>query len=111
MEKIIRRHSDLVQIKENARLLLDMLKQYAPRSSTSTEREIMRQLFDSCEQHRPRVFKLAAEIAESNIETEEGPNLGKQSATSAYPAVKSNWYKPFSGWYPTGCIATAIFES
>lgn len=77
MEKIIRRHSDLVQIKENARLLLEMLKHYSADSSTLAERETMRQLFESCEQHRPRVFKLAAEIAESNTETEDGPNLGE----------------------------------
>ena len=76
MEKIIRRHSDLIQIKENAKLLLSMLKEYSPDVTTLPEKEIMRQLFESCEQHRPRVFKLAAEVAESNTETEDGPNLG-----------------------------------
>ena len=54
-----------------------MLRQYSREGTTVQEREIMRQLFESCESHRPKVFKLAAEIAESNEEIEEGPNLGK----------------------------------
>ncbi|OQV15580.1 ADP-ribosylation factor-binding protein GGA1 [Hypsibius exemplaris] len=82
MEKIIRRHSDLIQIKENAKLLSSMLKQYSSGSSTLAEREIMRQLFDSCEQHRPRVFKLAAEVVESNTDMEDGPNLADVLVTS-----------------------------
>ncbi|GAU88339.1 hypothetical protein RvY_01053 [Ramazzottius varieornatus] len=83
MEKIIRRHSDLIHIKENAKLLSDMLKQYSPASSSLQEREIMRQLFDSCELHRPKVFKLAAEMAENtNTETEDGPSLADILSTS-----------------------------
>ncbi|XP_055338868.1 ADP-ribosylation factor-binding protein GGA3-like isoform X2 [Paramacrobiotus metropolitanus] len=82
VEKVVRRHSDLIQIKESADLLLDMMKHFSSGSSTLAERETMRQLFETCEQHRPRVFKLAAETAESNTETDDGPNLADILATS-----------------------------
>ncbi|XP_031562775.1 ADP-ribosylation factor-binding protein GGA2-like [Actinia tenebrosa] len=62
-EKIVKRNMDIEQSVNNARLLSEMLSHYQP-SSPSQDKELMKELFSSCEKMRPSLFRLASAATE-----------------------------------------------
>lgn len=64
MEKVSRRVTELETVNNNVKVLGDMLTNYKPGVSSSEEVELMKELFQSCEQLRPNLFRLASEMGD-----------------------------------------------
>ncbi|KAK3725017.1 hypothetical protein QZH41_017481 [Actinostola sp. cb2023] len=66
-EKIAKRNLDIERCCNNARLLSEMLSYYQL-SSPSQDKELMKELFLSCEKMRPSLFRLASSATEEGDE-------------------------------------------
>ncbi|XP_076366356.1 ADP-ribosylation factor-binding protein GGA1-like isoform X2 [Tachypleus tridentatus] len=66
MELSARRNMELETVHNNAKVLNDMLYNYQSKETTADENELMKELFDSCERLRPKLFKLAGELDEKD---------------------------------------------
>lgn len=66
MEQIARRANELETVHNNAKVLTDMLNNYKPEETSSEEKELMKELYESCERLRPKLFKLAGEVDEND---------------------------------------------
>lgn len=69
MDLKTRFHSEIETVYNNAKVLSDMLTYYSPDNSSVEEKDLMRELFESCERLRLRLFKLANDL------TDDDPNL------------------------------------
>ncbi|XP_053392440.1 ADP-ribosylation factor-binding protein GGA1-like isoform X2 [Mercenaria mercenaria] len=68
MEKVSRRINELETIHANSKLLNEMVNHYNPQSTTESEKEMMKELYDSLEKLRPKLFRLASETEESDTD-------------------------------------------
>ncbi|XP_023227533.1 ADP-ribosylation factor-binding protein GGA1-like [Centruroides sculpturatus] len=66
MEQIARRANELETVHNNAKVLTDMLNNYKPEETSNEEKELMKELYESCERLRPKLFKLAGEVDEND---------------------------------------------
>ncbi|EDO44900.1 predicted protein [Nematostella vectensis] len=62
-EKAAKRTQDIEMSCNNAKLLMDMLNHYQP-SSPNQDKELMKELYSSCEKMRPTLFRLASAATE-----------------------------------------------
>lgn len=68
MEKISRRINELETIHTNAKLLNEMVNQYNPETTTASEKEMMKELYESLEKLRSKLFRLASETEEADTD-------------------------------------------
>ena len=66
MDALAKRSTDLVMVNNNSKLLNEMLDHYDPSSSGREERELVDELFSSCEKMQPKLFRMASETAEDD---------------------------------------------
>lgn len=70
MDAMTKRATELTMVTNNAKLLSEMLDHYDKSSCGSEEKELLQELFQSCEKITPKLFRLASE-------TEEDEDLNK----------------------------------
>ena len=70
MDAMTKRATELTMVTNNAKLLSEMLDHYDKSSCGSEEKELLAELFQSCEKMTPKLFRLASE-------TEEDEDLNK----------------------------------
>lgn len=78
-EKISRWHSQVQVARNNATLLQELIAHCKSGASSKDERELLKQLQQSCEKLRPQMAKMAAEVASLDNSDEEQsgyPSLG-----------------------------------
>ena len=76
LDAMSRRHTELTMVKNNSKLLNEMLDHYDKNSSGQPELELLKELFDSCEKMQPKLFRLAAEATdESEGKDEEDKDI------------------------------------
>jgi len=66
MEKATRQAAQLQEVESNTRLLSDMLEAISLSETGEGDREIMSELYQTCETLRPKIFRLAAEADEND---------------------------------------------
>ncbi|XP_052234636.1 ADP-ribosylation factor-binding protein GGA1-like isoform X2 [Dreissena polymorpha] len=66
MEKVSRRINELETIHTNVKLLSEMVSSYDPQTSSTDDRDMMKELYESLEKLRPKLFRLASETDESD---------------------------------------------
>ncbi|KAH6942162.1 hypothetical protein HPB50_001685 [Hyalomma asiaticum] len=66
MEMLARRATEIETVHNNAKVLKDMLANYRPGETSVEEQDLMKELFESCERLRPKLFRLAAEMEEKD---------------------------------------------
>lgn len=66
MEVLAKRSTELETVHNNAKVLADMLSHYKPGETSHEEKDLMKELFDSCERLRPKLFRLAGEMDEKD---------------------------------------------
>lgn len=64
MDALTRRATELTMVNNNSKLLHEMLDHYAKDSCGKEERQLLKELFQSCEKMQPKLFRLAAEADE-----------------------------------------------
>uniref|UniRef100_T1JGU8 ADP-ribosylation factor-binding protein GGA1 n=1 Tax=Strigamia maritima TaxID=126957 RepID=T1JGU8_STRMM len=64
IEKVSRRMTELETVKNNVKVLGEMLANYKSSNSRSEDLELMKELYQSCERLRPNLFRLASEMDE-----------------------------------------------
>lgn len=58
--------SEVETVYNNAKVLSDMLAMYSPTETSTEEKDLMKELFESCERLRLRLFKLANDLSDSD---------------------------------------------
>lgn len=66
MELMAKRSTELETVHNNASVLDDMLAHYRPGETSEEEQDLMKELFESCERLRPKLFRLAGELDEKD---------------------------------------------
>ncbi|KAL1478745.1 hypothetical protein MTO96_034872 [Rhipicephalus appendiculatus] len=66
MEMLARRATEIETVHNNAKVLKDMLANYRPGETSAEEQDLMKELFESCERLRPKLFRLAGEMEEKD---------------------------------------------
>ncbi|XP_069123669.1 ADP-ribosylation factor-binding protein GGA1-like isoform X1 [Argopecten irradians] len=66
MEKISRRINELKTININVRLLNEMVTHFKPEASSQSDRDMMKELYESLEKLRPNLFRLASDADEKD---------------------------------------------
>ncbi|GBL98807.1 ADP-ribosylation factor-binding protein GGA1 [Araneus ventricosus] len=66
MELMAKRSTELETVHNNASVLEDMLNHYKPGETSEEEKDLMKELFESCERLRPKLFRLAGELDEKD---------------------------------------------
>ncbi|CAL1283388.1 unnamed protein product [Larinioides sclopetarius] len=66
MEMMAKRSTELETVHNNASVLEDMLNHYKPGETSEEEKDLMKELFESCERLRPKLFRLAGELDEKD---------------------------------------------
>ncbi|XP_035211139.1 ADP-ribosylation factor-binding protein GGA1-like [Stegodyphus dumicola] len=66
MELMAKRSTELETVHNNASVLADMLEHYKPGEASEEEKDLMKELFESCERLRPKLFRLAGELDEKD---------------------------------------------
>ncbi|GIY19295.1 ADP-ribosylation factor-binding protein GGA1 [Caerostris darwini] len=65
-ELMAKRSTELETVHNNASVLEDMLNHYKPGETSEEEKDLMKELFESCERLRPKLFRLAGELDEKD---------------------------------------------
>jgi ADP-ribosylation factor-binding protein GGA len=60
-EKIAKRISEIETVNNNVKLLKEMLTQYNDSYTTSSEKDVMKELYETLDKHRPNLFRLASD--------------------------------------------------
>lgn len=66
MDALTKRHTELIMVNNNSKLLNEMLDHYDKGSSGVEEEELLKELFNSCEKMQPKLFRLASETEEGD---------------------------------------------
>ncbi|XP_004693548.1 PREDICTED: ADP-ribosylation factor-binding protein GGA3 [Condylura cristata] len=66
IQKMTRRQHTLEEVSNNVKLLQEMLLHYNREESSEADRELMKELFDQCENKRRMLFKLASETEDND---------------------------------------------
>lgn len=67
MERQVKRNTEIDTCCNNIKLLTEMLNHYSP-SSPSSDKELMKELYDACDKMRPQLFRLASSATEDGDE-------------------------------------------
>ncbi|XP_064625226.1 ADP-ribosylation factor-binding protein GGA1-like isoform X2 [Lineus longissimus] len=60
-EKIAKRVTEVETVNNNVRLLKEMLTQYNASYTTASEKDVMKELYETLDKHRPNLFRLASD--------------------------------------------------
>uniref|UniRef100_A0A674D4H7 Golgi-associated, gamma adaptin ear containing, ARF binding protein 1 n=1 Tax=Salmo trutta TaxID=8032 RepID=A0A674D4H7_SALTR len=119
MEKVSKRVNAIQEVKESVGLLTQLLGDYSKDSSSQSNQELIKDLYQSCEKMRPTLFRLASDT-EDNDEALDTPSLQTPSqelepvvpvmptATVLLPAVTPIPQAPSGG--PPAASAKALDE-
>ncbi|OWF37796.1 ADP-ribosylation factor-binding protein GGA1-like [Mizuhopecten yessoensis] len=66
MEKVSRRINELKTITINVKLLNEMVSHFKPEASSQSDRDMMKELYESLEKLRPNLFRLASDADEKD---------------------------------------------
>jgi ADP-ribosylation factor-binding protein GGA len=66
MDVLTKRSTELTMVNNNAKLLGEMLDHYHKTSCGSEEKQLLHELFQSCEKMQPKLFRLAADTEEDD---------------------------------------------
>lgn len=66
IQKVTKRLHTLEEVNNNVKLLHEMLLHYSQEYSSEADRELMKELFDRCENKRRTLFKLASETEDND---------------------------------------------
>ncbi len=66
MDALTKRATELTMVNNNAKLLNEMLDHFDKSSSGSEEKQLLQELFQSCEKMQPKLFRLAAETEDDD---------------------------------------------
>ncbi|XP_008071515.1 ADP-ribosylation factor-binding protein GGA3 [Carlito syrichta] len=66
IQKVTRRLHTLEEVNNNVKLLNEMLLHYSQEDSSDGDKELMKELFDRCENKRRTLFKLASETEDND---------------------------------------------
>ncbi|KAL6046918.1 hypothetical protein STEG23_019958 [Scotinomys teguina] len=66
IQKVTKRLHTLEEVNNNVKLLHEMLLHYSQESSSEADKELMKELFDRCENKRRTLFKLASETEDND---------------------------------------------
>ncbi|XP_054160667.1 ADP-ribosylation factor-binding protein GGA3-like [Oppia nitens] len=83
--------SEIEIVYNNANVLSDMLSFYSPNDSSVEEKDLMKELFESCEKLRIRLFKLANELSDDD------PNMTRLFNANDELTKAINAYKQMLG--------------
>ena len=100
-----RMQSEMETVYNNAKVLSDMLAFYSPNDSSAEEKDLMKELFESCERLRVRLFKLAKDLSEDD------PNLNVLLSANDELTRVINSYKHIFGITSNNNIEKALKES
>lgn len=68
IEKVSKRVTELETVNNNLKLLSEMLAHYDPNTATESDKEVMKELYDTLEKHRPNLFRLASDTDDKDNE-------------------------------------------
>ena len=68
MEKLQKRLSELEEVQQNVKVLSEMLDQHSKEGGSESDRQLMTELCQKCEEMKPRILRMASQITS----TEEG---------------------------------------
>lgn len=127
MELLARRTTEIETVHNNAKVLKDMLANYRPGETSHEEKDLMKELFESCERLRPKLFRLAGEMEEkdeglneiltANDELTNVINIYKRAmghepavngagaVAAAAPAYNNSTHENPHGWDPAASAA------
>ncbi|XP_010629073.1 ADP-ribosylation factor-binding protein GGA3 isoform X3 [Fukomys damarensis] len=117
IQKVTKRMHTLEEVNNNVKLLHEMLLHYSQEHSSEADKELMKELFDRCENKRRTLFKLASETedndnslgdilqASDNLSRVinsyrtiiEGQVINSEETTSAMPDSEGNSYSSNQG--------------
>ena len=63
MDALTRRATELTMVNNNSTLLHEMLDHYDKSSSGKEEKELLKELFQSCEKMQPKLFRLVGSVS------------------------------------------------
>ena len=63
MDALTRRATELTMVNNNSKLLHEMLDHYDKSSSGKEEKELLKELFQSCEKMQPKLFRLVGSVS------------------------------------------------
>ncbi|XP_006912292.1 ADP-ribosylation factor-binding protein GGA3 isoform X2 [Pteropus alecto] len=66
IQKVTKRLHTLEEVNNNVKLLSEMLLHYSKEESSEADKELMKELFDRCENKRRTLFKLASETEDND---------------------------------------------
>lgn len=66
IQKVTKRLHTLEEVNNNVKLLHEMLLHYSQEYSSEADKELMKELFDRCENKRRTLFKLASETEDND---------------------------------------------
>ncbi|KAB1266065.1 ADP-ribosylation factor-binding protein GGA3 [Camelus dromedarius] len=66
IQKVTKRLHTLEEVNNNVKLLSEMLLHYSKEDSSEADKELMKELFDRCENKRRTLFKLASETEDND---------------------------------------------
>ena len=66
MDVMTKRATELTMVNNNAKLLGEMLDHFDKNSCGSEEKQLLYELFQSCEKMQPKLFRLAADTEEDD---------------------------------------------
>ena len=84
MDVLTKRATELTMVNNNAKLLGEMLDHYDKNTCGSEERQLLHELFQSCEKMQPKLFRLAADTEEDD-ESSLGKILQVDHSRIRYP--------------------------
>lgn len=69
MDVLSKRATELIMVNNNAKLLGEMLDHFDKESAETEEKQLLHELFQSCEKMQPKLFRLAADTEEDDEST------------------------------------------
>uniref|UniRef100_A0A2C9JQL0 VHS domain-containing protein n=1 Tax=Biomphalaria glabrata TaxID=6526 RepID=A0A2C9JQL0_BIOGL len=106
-EKRSRRINELESVRNQVKLLTEMISQYSSASSSKEELEMMKELYDNLEKQRPNLFRLASD-------TDENDNDGINDilkANDSVTRVMTLYKETFEGEKPAGDYTVGAKDS
>uniref|UniRef100_A0AAY4ACY1 Golgi associated, gamma adaptin ear containing, ARF binding protein 1 n=1 Tax=Denticeps clupeoides TaxID=299321 RepID=A0AAY4ACY1_9TELE len=96
MEKVSKRVNAIQEVKESVKLLTQLLGDYCKETSSQSNEELIKDLYQRCEKMRPTLFRLASDT-EDNDEalglsdvTTSSCNLGSQAGDATWNSFQSS---------------------
>uniref|UniRef100_A0A8C8IHC8 ADP-ribosylation factor-binding protein GGA1 n=1 Tax=Oncorhynchus tshawytscha TaxID=74940 RepID=A0A8C8IHC8_ONCTS len=87
MEKVSKRVNAIQEVKESVGLLTQLLGDYSKESSSQSNQELIKDLYQSCEKMRPTLFRLASDTEDND----EALGLNDVTPNSTHTPQSGDW--------------------